>query len=240
MSTRSRIVLLTICAALTLVLALVLILILGSGSSSHSPSNILSTTTNTEGHAANPGESSVSGFDGAALPAGVRAQPFTLTALSTPTSVPVPVLTGQPAGPSVSLSAFRGQVVVIAFLYSTCGSTCTLIAQQIRGALNELPHPPTVLIVSADPAADTRASVERFLSQVSLAGRVYYLTGSPAQLRAVWHAYRVTPASAGRAAFDAAATVYLVDPTGFERVEFGSEQLTPEGLAHDIGRLQTG
>lgn len=248
------------------------------------------------------GAGSASGFDGAALPSGVRAYPFTLTAVSAPA--------GRPVGMPVSLSAYRGQVVVLAFMYPACGATCILIAQQIRGALNELSRPATVIIVNADPAsadpassadrasanapanpspastdptpapahstpapanpspanhapanptpanrattnpapasaalitrARTRARVESMLAQVSLAGRVYYLNGSPAQLRAVWHAYGVTPASAGRGAFDAAATVYLIDKAGFERVEFGVEQLTPEGLAHDIARLQAG
>jgi protein SCO1 len=226
MSARSRIALLIALTVLVVVLAIVVIKG-GSGPSTSSMSSSKAPPT---------GAPSVSGFDGAALPAGMRAHPLTLTALSTPTPVPA----GLPAGPTVSLSAYHGRVVVIAFLYSTCGPTCILIAQQIRGALNELAHPPAVLIISADPAADTRASVERFLGQVSLAGRVYYLTGSPTQLRAVWHAYRVTPASAGRAAFDSAATVYLIDTAGFERVEFGTEVLTPEGLAHDISRLQTG
>jgi protein SCO1/2 len=185
---------------------------------------------------------SASGFDGAALPPGIRAHGFTLTALSAPI--------GQPVGKQVSLSSFRGQVVVLAFLYSTCGPTCIVIAQQIRGALNELGgavgghsverHSVAVLIVSADPSADTPASVSRFLAQVSLAGRVHYLTGSPAQLRTVWRAYRVTPARAGGAAFDNAASVLLIDPSGFERVVFGVEQITPEALTHDIGKLQAG
>ena len=131
---------------------------------------------------------------------------------------------------------------MLTFLYSgACGDTCIVVAQQIRGALNELPSPaPAVLIVSADPSADTSASVRAFLAQVSLTGRVHYLTGSPAQLRAVWHAYGAIPASAGRAAFDNSASVFLIDPSGEERVVFGVQQLTPEGLAHDIGKLQAG
>ena len=175
---------------------------------------------------------SASGFDGAALPARVRAHDFTLTELLAPTG---------PAGSrrrSISLSAYRGQVVVLAFLYSTCGSTCVVIAQQIRGALDELPHPVPVLIVSADPSADTPARVRRFLGQVSLSGRVHYLTGSAAQLRAVWHAYGAIPASAGQAAFTSSASVFLIDPSGLERVLFPVEQLTPEGLAHDIRKLE--
>lgn len=167
-----------------------------------------------------------SGFDGAALPAGVRAPGFTLSDQS---------------GREVSLGDYRGRVVALAFLYSTCGATCVLIAEQVRGALNELEEDharaPVVLFVTADPAADTPARVGRFLTEVSLAGRVRYLTGPLAQLQAIWRAYRVRPASDGRALFDEYASVLLVDARGAERVLFQSEQLTPESLSHDIARL---
>jgi protein SCO1/2 len=174
---------------------------------------------------------SASGFAGAALPAGVRARDFTLAGLTAPSGR---------RNASVSLSSYRGRVVVLAFLYSTCGPTCTLIAQQIRGALDVLPQPTPVLIVSADPSADTAARVHDFLARVSLTGRVHYLIGSRAELRAVWRAYGAVPASAGRVAFDDAAAVLLIDSRGFERVLFPVEQLTPEALAHDIGKLQAG
>jgi protein SCO1/2 len=164
-----------------------------------------------------------SGFDGAAIPPSPLAPNFTLT---------------DQDGRSVSLSSVRGHVAVLTFLYSTCGATCVLIAQQIRGALDELPRPVPVLIVSADPAADTSASVARFLARVSLTGRVEYLTGSPAQLRPVWRAYRVHPAAQGRATFDRYAFLLLLDARGRERVLFEPAVLTPEALAHDIRRLQ--
>jgi hypothetical protein len=50
----------------------------------------------------------------------------------------------------------------------------------------------------------------------------------------------VTPASAGRAAFDLHATVMLLDRRGSVRVLFQQEQLTPENLAHDIRKLEGG
>lgn len=175
------------------------------------------------GHPTPASSAGGSGFDGAALPEGVQAPPFTLT---------------NQYGRRVSLWDSRGRVTVLAFLYSTCGDTCVLIAQQIRGALDELPHPVPVLIVSADPAADTRANVAGFLSEVSLAGRVQYLTGTLKQLRPIWRAYRVRPASAGAKTFDEYASVLLLDRRGRERVLFESEQLTPESLSHDIGKLE--
>jgi protein SCO1/2 len=166
-----------------------------------------------------------SGFDGAALPATAPAHEFTLS---------------DQAGRSVSLHEYQGQVTVLAFLYSTCGATCIVIAQQIRGALDELPHPVPVLFISADPGVDTSAHISRFLGQVSLTGRVHYLTGSLAALKPIWRAYGIVPATAGAAAFKRFASVFLLDGSGRERVVFQLEQLTPEALAHDIGKLAGG
>ena len=128
-------------------------------------------------------------------------------------------------------------MTIVAFPYSTCGATCAVIAQQIRGALDELTQPVPVLLISADPNADTRARARSFLADASLSGRASYLSGSRAQLRAVWRSFRVVPASAGRAAFDRSASVFLLDRTGHERVVFQLEQLTPEALSHDIRKL---
>lgn len=212
MRPRPHIVLLGIAVLLAVAIALVAIFAAPSAHNNGAPSTA-------------PLQASSSlGFDGAAIPPSPLAPAFTLT---------------DQDGHSVSLSSVRGHVAVLAFLYSTCGATCILIAQQIRGALDELPHSVPVLIVSADPATDTPASVARFLAEVSLTGRVRYLSGSPAQLRPIWRAYRVHPASAGRATFDKYAFLLLLDARGRERVLFEPEVLTPEALAHDIRRLQS-
>jgi protein SCO1 len=194
---------------------LVLALALAACSSGSSPSTSGSSATQSV-------PAGASGFDGAALPSGVSAPTFSLR---------------DQAGAPASLAAYRGRVVIVAFLYSTCGPACVVIAQQIRGALDELRKAVPVLVISADPAADTRSSVERFLRQVSLSGRVRWLSGSPAQLRPVWHGFRVLPASAGRAAFARTASVFLIDPRGMERVIFQLGQLTPEALSHDVREL---
>jgi protein SCO1/2 len=175
---------------------------------------------------------SASSFDGAALPANVRARDFALT---------------DQTGRRVSLGTYRGQVVVLAFLSSTCmnvsdRSSCVLVAQQIRGALDELPKRPVVLFVSVDPRADAPARVTRFLAQVSLTGRVLYASGSESRLRPVWREYGVVGAPGERpkrATPDGPISVLLIDGRGLERVTFGVEQLTPEGLAHDIAHLQS-
>jgi len=192
-------------------------------------------------------------FDGAAFPAGIRAPGFALR---------------DQLGRTVSLSRYRGRMtVLIAFLSTDCRA-CMLMAQQVRGALDELAAKPTygrgtaagamlVLFVSTDPRTDTKGSIRRFLADASLADRVLYLTGSEARLRPIWRAYRIPPpivdrhpirgtrrerrsASAGRRASEAATTVVLIGPSGNERVAFGLEQVTPESLTHDIRLLRDG
>ena len=167
-------------------------------------------------------------FDGATFPPGVRAADFTL-----------PDLSGHP----VSLRAQRGHVVALAFLPGGC-RTCLLVAQQIRGALDELEsHPPSAnvrtIFVSTSPRTDTPARTRAFLVKSALLGRASYLTGGEARLRPVWRAYRVTPpTTAGKTAAEDAIAVLLIDRHGVQRVAFGIEQITPEGLAHDIRLLE--
>jgi protein SCO1/2 len=218
MRTQPRSVRLALAAATASVLVLAIALVLVLTPSGRRSSSTPGAGTVATGPAAE--------FEGAPLPGATLVPSFTLTDQHEHAASP---------------SEYRGRVMVISFLYTTCGAPCTLIAQQIRGALDELSaehaRAPAVLIVSADPTADTPARIARFLAEVSLTGRVEYLTGSLSQLRSIWHAYHVRPASAGRATFDEYASVLLVDASGRERVLFESEQLTPEALAHDIGKL---
>jgi cytochrome oxidase Cu insertion factor (SCO1/SenC/PrrC family) len=170
------------------------------------------------------GAPSVTGFDGALLPGNPRPHEFTLT---------------DQYGRRVSLREERGRVTILTFLYTASRTTAPLIAQQIRGALDELPRDVPALAVSVDPLGDTPARVRAFLRGSSLSGRLEYLTGTPAQLRAVWRAYAVVPASAGAVAYERSAFVVLLDKAGAERVDFPVEELTPEALAHDVRRLQS-
>jgi protein SCO1/2 len=139
-------------------------------------------------------------------------------------------------GRRVSLSDFRGQVVVLTFMYSTCQDTCPVTATQIRGALDDLGHDVPALAVSVDPANDTPASARTFLFKRSLTrDRMRFLLGTRAQLAPVWNAYGIQPQGNG---FEHSAYVLLIDRRGRQRVSFPIDQLTPEGLTHDIRKLE--
>jgi protein SCO1/2 len=224
MRRRSRILLLVSLTAVVLVFALVVLL---DRPATHSSGESAATAA---AKAVAQNAQASTGFDGALLPKGVSTPDFTLTDQS---------------GRRVSLGQYRGRVAILTFLSTTCRPTCPLIAQQIRGALDELstdpPHSPSpvpVLIVSADPSADTPAAVHRFLGEAALESRVEYLTGSPSELRAVWRAYGIVPSGLGDAESPHAAAVLLIDRAGRKRDLFQVEQLTPEGLVHDIRKLE--
>jgi len=220
MSRRFRTILLAIVTAIVLVLALVVLLDRPASQSS---------TSSTAARAVAENAQASTGFDGALLPQGVNTPGFTLTDQS---------------GRRVSLGQYRGRVAILTFLSTTCHPTCPLIAQQIRGALDEMSahsthaRPVPVLIVSADPSADTPAAVRRFLGEAALHGRVEYLTGSSSELHAVWRAYKIVPSQLGDAESPHAAAVLLIDRAGQKRDLFQVEQLTPEGLVHDIRKLE--
>jgi len=217
MDQRSRI-LLAVTTVVVLAFALVVILDRPATQSSAGTSGT-DTGTPVAEHA------SSSGFDGALLPGDVKAPDFTLT---------------DQHGRHVSLAQYRGQVTILTFLSSDCLPTCPLVAQQIRGALDELGHPVPTLIVSANPTVDTPAAVRRFLGEASLTDRVEYLTGTRAQLQPIWRAYNVVPAQLANANSPHPASVLLIDRAGQERDLFQVEQLTPEALAHDIRKLEGG
>ena len=217
MHRRSRTLLLGLATVVVLAFALVVLL---DRPGTRSETGASATASGT---AAAEEERASSGFDGALLPGGVSAPDFTLTDQS---------------GRRVSLDQYRGRVTILTFLSTACSPACPLIAQQIRGALDELGRSVPTLIVSADPVADTPARVHRFLGEVALSGRVEYLTGALGELQPVWRAYDIVPSLLGNAASPHTASVLLIGRAGQKRDLFEVEELTPEGLAHDLRKLE--
>ncbi len=164
---------------------------------------------------------SASGFEGSLRPPDLPAQPF--TGLK------------DEAGQPLSLARYKGQVVVMTFMYSTCEDTCPLTTQQIRGALDDVGTDVPVLAVSVDPENDTPQRAKQFLVEQQMIGRMHFALGDTAALKRQWDAYGIAPQRDGK---EHSAYVVLVDGKGMQRIGWPVHYLTPEGLAHDIRRLQ--
>jgi protein SCO1/2 len=142
-------------------------------------------------------------------------------------------------GQRITLSQYRGQVVVLTFMHSLCKGACPLMANQILGALNDLPNggrDVPAMAISVDPPQDTPANRRKFIAKMHLTGRFNFLNGPMSTMRKIWHDYYVQPELGAKE--DHSAFVFLIDKRGVWRIGYPVSELTPESLAHDIGVLQ--
>jgi protein SCO1 len=159
-------------------------------------------------------------FEGARMPAGVRAPDFTLR---------------DQDGERVSMRDLRGQPVIVTFLYTTCEDTCPAQAQTVRGALDDLGEDVPALAIAVDPPRDTPERARAFLAEQRALGRIDFVLGSRAELRPLWKGFFIRPQSISE---EHQARFTLVDKRGFQRIGFPGDQATPETLAHDVRLLQ--
>ena len=170
-----------------------------------------------------PAPSTNSKFAGPTMPPGLRATNFSLV---------------DQQGRRVTLDQYRGKVVVLTFIHSLCHDTCPFMVEQIKGGLGELPgdgRAVPAIGVSVAPAEDTIAHRRAFLAKHEISGRMSFVSGPMATMRRIWHAYAIQPVEPK---IDHSTFVLLIDKRGIERVGFAADQLTPEGLAHDIRVLE--
>jgi cytochrome oxidase Cu insertion factor (SCO1/SenC/PrrC family) len=130
---------------------------------------------------------------GAASQAGLASNPNLDPGTSLSTVAPSFTLTDQ-FGQPVSLSAYRGKVVILTFNDSECTTVCPLTTAALvdaKAMLGAAGSQVQLLGIEANPKAN---SIEDVLSYSQVHGMLYrwqYLTGSLPQLQSVWKDYSV-------------------------------------------------
>ncbi|MGH2764010.1 MAG: SCO family protein [Thermoleophilaceae bacterium] len=159
-------------------------------------------------------------FEGAVMPKDLRAPDFTLT---------------NQDGERISMRDFRGQPVIVTFLYTSCEDSCPVQAQIVRGALDQLGEDVPAIAIAVDPPRDTAESARAFLAEQRATGRIDFVLGTRAELRPLWEGYYIRPQSVTQ---EHQARFTLVDERGYQRVGYPGFEATPERLAHDVRLLQ--
>jgi protein SCO1/2 len=159
-------------------------------------------------------------FEGAVMPKGLRAPDFSLT---------------DQDGERISMRDFRGQPVIVTFLYTTCEDTCPVQAQTVRGALDELGDDVPAIAIAVDPPRDTPERARAFLSEQRALGRLDFVLGTRDELKPLWKGFYIRPQSVTQ---EHNARFTLVDERGFQRVGYPGFEATAERIAHDIRILQ--
>ena len=122
-------------------------------------------------------------------------------------------------GQAMSLSQFRGKVVILAFTDSQCTTICPLTtvamvaARELLGAAGDQVQ---LIGVNANPRATSVRDVLAYSRVHGMVNQWDFLTGSPAQLRAVWQAYHVAvQIQAGQ--IDHTPALFVIDRSGREQ-----------------------
>jgi cytochrome oxidase Cu insertion factor (SCO1/SenC/PrrC family) len=122
-------------------------------------------------------------------------------------------------GQPVSLSSFRGKVVILAFTDSQCTTICPLTTASMVAARDLLGRAGVnvqLIGIDANPRARARSDVLAYSRSHGMVNQWDFLTGSLAQLHAVWKAYHIY-VQIERGDIDHTPALYVIDTHGRER-----------------------
>jgi protein SCO1/2 len=131
------------------------------------------------GHAGEAAATAAAGFEGGVVSPRRQAPPLRLRDID---------------GRTVDIRDFRGDPVLVTFVYANCPDVCPLIMENLR-RVRAMAGPPgarmRVIAVSVDPTGDTAPVVRRFLAAHRVRGLVSYLVGTRPELEATWGDWQV-------------------------------------------------
>ncbi len=164
-------------------------------------------------------------------------------------SLPAPDITlvnqfGQP----MSLSQFRGKVVMLSFEDSECTTVCPLTTQSMLEAkqmLGAAGNQVQLLGVDANPTATSVADVLAYSRVHGMVNQWDFLTGSLAQLKAVWSAYHIA-VQIEQGQIDHTPALFVIDQQGREQklyltqMAYSSVGQSAQVLADELSTLLPG
>ena len=130
-------------------------------------------------HAAHSGLTTTAAFEGGVINPRREAPPLRLKDIN---------------GKTVDIRDYRGEPVLVTFVYAHCPDVCPLIMEnlrRVRADAGPLGKKMKVIAVSVDPKGDTVPVVRNFLQAHRVNGIVDYLIGTRAQLEPVWANWQI-------------------------------------------------
>jgi protein SCO1/2 len=121
------------------------------------------------------------------------------------------------SGAAFDTSSLTGRPYAVTFLYTRCRTTCPLIADEVRVAIDKLgavSKKVAVVALSVDPVGDTRARVKRFLDEHHEPQQFHYLIGPRSKLEPLWKAWFAAAQPAGANSSVHTAAMWFVDRRG--------------------------
>jgi protein SCO1/2 len=144
---------------------------------------------------------------------------------------------------------FRGQYVVMGFLYTNCPDICPLITQNLIKIQKDLGYPANVqfLGVSFDPKRDTPEVLHRYKEVFKVDDNVNFLTGEPTIIQTFMDSVRVRTQESMRTTTESGKEIYflnhsdkimVMNPKGEIIIEYGGSMPSiPSLIVQDLQSL---
>jgi protein SCO1/2 len=121
-------------------------------------------------------------------------------------------------GRPIKLTDFRGKIVVVGFIFTTCNGTCPATTHRMAKLHEEIARRPNLkehvqfVSISLDPKRDTPEMLRGYMRLYEIDGsRWSFLTGSPQEVNPVLVAWGMWAKPAANGQLDHPSRVYLVD-----------------------------
>jgi cytochrome oxidase Cu insertion factor (SCO1/SenC/PrrC family) len=151
-------------------------------------------------------------------------------------------------GQRISLSAFRGKVVILAFTDSECTTVCPLTTQSMLAAkdlLGKAGDQVQLLGIDANPSATKVSDVLAYSRSHGMVNQWDFLTGTLSELKAVWKHYGIE-VQITQGQVDHTPALFVVDTRGREQkvylttMAYASITQTAQLLAQEAAGLLPG
>lgn len=142
-------------------------------------------------------------------------------------------------GRQVTLADFRGRVVAVTFIYTSCTTTCPVLTPTMSFVQDQLgPMFGTKIAfvsITVDPERDTPEVLKEYAQAfgANLAGWAF-LTGSPDAIRDVARRYGLFASKTANGDIEHTFLTSIVDPRGILRVQYMGVRFDPDELRRDL------
>jgi len=142
-------------------------------------------------------------------------------------------------GKPVALTDFRGKVVAVTFIYTSCADTCPILTELMASVQDRLGRNFGTKVafasITVDPERDTPEVLKQYAKTfgADLNGWAF-LTGTPATIREVARRYGVFASKTASGDVDHTFLTSVVDRRGVLRVQYVGVRFNPEEFQHDL------
>jgi cytochrome oxidase Cu insertion factor (SCO1/SenC/PrrC family) len=151
-------------------------------------------------------------------------------------------------GQPMSLSQFRGKVVLLGFVDSECTTVCpltTLAMLEAKQMLGAAGNQVQLLGINANPDALAQSDVLAYSKAHDMVNRWDFLTGTLPQLKAAWKAFNIY-AQIDQGQVDHTPALYVIDAQGREQMVYLTEMAyagitqSAQVVAQEVAKLLPG